>query len=191
MQIPTSRVQFVILSMVCLTACGSVQHYPNKSVVHEDSVSAPETLKAAPWALSISRDVIAPVFLSEWNQAKNRSNCALLALSNRSEAHMLGAKPRRANFAGGWAVAYDMPNLRSAYGIAGTGTLANSNNTYTWPHYKQWSDGSRMGYGLEGGEGPDYLAYLSVKGQSCLYNVWSRLGEEHLLRIINNLRRVD
>ena len=48
-----------------------------------------------------------------------------------------------------------------------------------------------MGYGLEGGEGPSYLAYLSVTGQSCLYNVWSRLGEEHLLRIINDLRRVD
>ena len=32
------------------------------------------------------------------------------------------------------------------------------------------------------------LAYLRVEGQDCLYNIWSRLGREHLEELIHELR---
>jgi hypothetical protein len=60
-----------------------------------------------------------------------------------------------------------------------------------WPHWLRWSDGSSAGYGPEGGTGPNQLAYLTIAGQQCLYNVWSRLGRTHLEQLLRTLRFVD
>ena len=99
------------------------------------------------------------------------------------------AKPRSANFSGGWAVAYDTPKTRSIYGIAGTGTVALAYNHATvFPTTIRWSDGSYASYGLEGGTGPSYLAYVTVAGQGCAYNVWSKLGKKHLEGLLTGLR---
>ena len=50
----------------------------------------------------------------------------------------------------------------------------------------------RAGYGLEGFTmGPDWLAYVIVPGQSCLYNVWSSIGQEHLEHLVDHLRVVE
>ena len=96
----------------------------------------------------------------------------------------------RAPAAGGWAVAYDRPDLRGAFGIAGSGTTAEG-ATYAWPDTLRWADGSSAGYGPEGGTGPNQLAYLRIAGQGCLYNVWSRLGRAHLERLLAELRFVE
>ena len=53
-----------------------------------------------------------------------------------------------------------------------------------------WAEGSSISYGLEGGTGPGYLAYLKVSGQSCLYNIWSKRGKVHLEHLISSLRQV-
>ena len=53
-----------------------------------------------------------------------------------------------------------------------------------------WADGSRAGYGPEGGQGPNQLAYLTISGRDCLYNVWSRIGIEHLEQLLAELRFV-
>jgi hypothetical protein len=86
--------------------------------------------------------------------------------------------------------AYDLPNLRSAFGIAGTGSHASDPAYDEWPDRQTWDDGSSVGYGPEGGTGPNQLAYLRIEGQDCLYNVWSRLGKEHLEHLIGELRLV-
>ena len=57
---------------------------------------------------------------AEWSKAANRATCAPLAL--KSDARP-GGKPRAATFSGGWAVAFDQPDRRSAYGFAGVGAL--------------------------------------------------------------------
>ena len=44
---------------------------------------------------------------------------------------------------------------------------------------------------LEGGSGPNQLAYLTIPGQGCLYNVWSRLGVDHLEYLLGQLRFVS
>jgi hypothetical protein len=101
-----------------------------------------------------------------------------------------GATPRAATFSGGWAVAYDLPAIRSAFGVAGTGATIEGHIYDQWPNRIEWADGSFAEYGLEGGTGPNHLAYLRIAGQRCLYNVWSRLGQEHLEFLLEQLRFV-
>lgn len=124
-----------------------------------------------------------------WSGAENRARCAALAPASLGDG--AGATPRAASFAGGWGVAYDLPALRSAFGIAGTGARAAEPSYEEWPYRQEWSDGSSAGYGPEGGTGPNQLAYLRIAGQDCLYNVWSRIGIEQLEFLLSQLRFIE
>lgn len=153
-----------------------------------------------PWAGEPLAEADVPrVFRDEHRVADNRDTCPLL-VPTVVEA---GARPRRASFSGGWAVAYDKKGApgtrpsgepcascgRSAFGVAGTGVEKGGGPQ--WPKEIVWSDGSRAGYGPEGGQGPRLLAYLELSDAGCLYNVWSALGEDHLVVLIDGLRRVQ
>lgn len=159
---------------------------------------------AAPWSQPALRpDQVPAVLLSEWRQAENRATCAALAPQTLGDYQ--DAQPRTAYFSGGWAIAYDNPGLpgrnpdgtfcpncgRGAFGIAGTGVNVEPQDIRRWPQQRVWADGSAAGYGPTGGEGPGHLAYVQVKGQRCLYNVWSFLGQEHLESLLNQLRLVQ
>jgi hypothetical protein len=127
-----------------------------------------------------------------WRSAENSTRCALLAPERLDPLLQQAARPRAATFSGGWAVAYDLPETRSAFGIAGTGASAWSGDVYdAWPHRRVFADSSRVGYGLEGGAGTNWLAYVRIPGQECLYNVWSRRGREHLEELLGQLRFVE
>ncbi len=150
-----------------------------------------QDMGAAPWSASKLRlNAVPSVYITEWKKAENREKCALLVidgLSNSSEV-----RSRRANFGGGWAVAYDSAKERSVFGIAGSGADVDSPYpVYRFPFTRRWADGSVANYGLQGGVGPDYLAYLQVAGQKCSYNVWSKRGRAHLESLIDRLRFVD
>ena len=139
----------------------------------------------APWQAAAIAD--APqVYRTAWQEAENRKSCALVAFASPPD----NATPRRASFAGGWGIAYDTPSQRSAFGIAGTGAEA-SGAAYEWPDQRVWGDGSSATWGLEGGSGPNHLAYVRIAGQDCLYNIWSALGEEHLESLLQQIRFVD
>ncbi|HEY0673955.1 MAG TPA: hypothetical protein VGD27_16880, partial [Longimicrobiales bacterium] len=142
---------------------------------------------AAPWsAPALTRTQAPAVYLAEWRKAVNRRSCAPVAFASLPQA--ANATPRRAHFSGGWGVAYDTPKLRSAFGIAGAGVNVAEPSYDNWPFKRNWSDGSRVGYGPEGGTGPNQLAYLRIAGQGCLYNVWSRLGRAHLEQLLQQIR---
>jgi hypothetical protein len=143
-----------------------------------------------PWASpAVTERIVPKVYVSEWKKAENRDRCQLLVLFGAERKP--GVKIRRAEFSGGWAVAYDLPGQRSAYGVAGTGVdLDQNNSTFKFPHSIAWADGSSVNYGLEGGTGPGYLAYLKVSGQSCLYNIWSKRSKTDLEHLIWSLRQV-
>jgi hypothetical protein len=144
----------------------------------------------APWSAARLPSASVPaVYRAEWRKAANRANCALLVPATLGDG--TGAVPRAATFSGGWAVAYDRPGRRSVFGIAGSGTTPDSTTYDAWPHKIRWADGSSVGYGPEGGTGPNQLAYLRVTGQQCLYNVWSGLGVAHLEFLISQLRFVE
>lgn len=143
-----------------------------------------------PWhQAALTGESVPAVFVTEWSKAENSRSCALLAFAALGEGQ--GASARAATFSGGWGVAYDRPEQRSAFGIAGTGASAWGEPAYAWPDTVTWSDGSTAGYGPEGGTGPNQLAYVRVRGQTCLYNVWSRLGSGHLLFLLSQLRFVN
>jgi hypothetical protein len=143
-----------------------------------------------PWKSDerLKPDEVPAVYLAEWGKADNAAGCAPLILFGAERE--TGISMRRANFHGGWAVAYDTPTQRSSFGMAGAGVLA-SGSTYNFPYTINWSDGSFASYGLEGGSGPNYLAYLFVAGQKCLYNVWSARGKAHLESLLNSIRMVN
>lgn len=150
---------------------------------------AAPVLPAAPWSGErLAPGAVPAVYLSEWRKAENRAGCAPIAPASLGEG--AGARPRAATFSGGWAVAYDRPGLRSAFGVAGTGSRASDPAYDEWPHRRAWADGSAAGYGPEGGTGANQLAYLRIQGQDCLYNVWSNLGRAHLEHLLDNLRFV-
>lgn len=147
--------------------------------------------------------------LAEWRKAENRRVCAPLAFATDDRVE---GRARRANFSGGWAVAFDLPGRHSAYGLAGAGVLPGDEASIgdqreilarQWP-YVRALPGLRpqtfAGYGIEGakplttadpqGLGENLLAYVRVPGQRCLYNVWSRLGRRHLELLLDSLRLV-
>jgi hypothetical protein len=179
----------LLLALLTLIACACASGRP-----------AP----AEPWrAPAIARGDAPPVLISEWSRAKNRDSCAPFTFASLGEH--ADAKPRSAYFAGGWGVAWDKPGLpglsatgawcrdcgRGAFGIAGTGALASGPSYTGWPHERVWRDGSRAGYGPEGGTGERTLAYVTISGEECLYNVWSFLGVAHLEQLLEQMRRVD
>jgi hypothetical protein len=153
----------------------------------------PAAVARAPWqAPTLAASAVPAVAVTVWRQAENRSRCALLSLAHSDPSLTRGATPRSATFSGGWGVAYDLPDLRSAFGIAGSGSSAWGEGIYdAWPNKRVYADSSRVGYGLEGGTGPNWLAYVRIPGQDCLYNVWSRRSQAHLEGLLDELRFVD
>ena len=148
--------------------------------------------------------------LAQWRKAKNRTTCAPLAFKTTDAFE---ASPRAADFSGGWAVAFDLPGLRSAYGLAGTGhvpdrptdsRLQRQRLFDQWPLFRDLPDlpaPAFAGYGYEGEtaydapaasrSGGKHLAYVRVGGQACDYNVWTRMGREHLETLLANLRLAE
>lgn len=145
--------------------------------------------------------------LAEWRKADNRARCAPLALADTASGE---ATARRANFAGGWGIAFDMTGQRSAFGVAGAGLMDRDRLSTRrakleaqWPLMRDLDalpEPSFAGYGVEGAEaypaenpegyGMKSVAYLRVAGQDCLYNVWSNISRAHLEALLENLRVV-
>jgi hypothetical protein len=186
------RTRRILIALLAAFAATCAAPEPNDDAYEHDADYVdhePEAEPAAPWsAAPLPAAAVPDVYHAEWRRADNRASCALLAPAELGAD--VGATPRRANFAGGWAVAYDLPGRRSAFGVAGAGSDA-AEPTYEWPSTLHWDDGSSATYGPEGGEGPNELAYLRVAGQGCLYNVWSGLGREHLEQLLAALRFVE
>lgn len=158
-----------------------------------ESPASPAPSPASPWSRpALSASAIPSTYLDVWRRAENRGRCALIAPETLDPPLPRSAQPRPATFSGGWAVAYDLPEARSAFGVAGTGTSAWNPSLYQdWPYKRIYADSSRVGYGLEGGgAGPNWLAYVQIPGQDCLYNVWSRQGREELEALLARLRFV-
>lgn len=172
---------------------------------------------AAPWSgHGLDPDAVPAVALETWTAAENAAVCALLFPAD-PDALADGAILHDRYFGGGWGLAWDLPSGpgrwepggeycadcgREAFGVAGTGGDATGSEDAIWPNRLKWTYGpepgpvySHAGYGYEGvtsgGSGEPMLTYLFIEDQGCMYNVWSFLGEEHLLALIGQLRFVE
>jgi hypothetical protein len=159
----------------------------------------------APWSNPPIADP-PQVLVDQWEAADNKDWCSALYPIGPADS---AATVRKANFGGGWGVAWDLPDGpgreatgaycadcgRGAYGIAGTGVRAQGDEPLRWPNQLSWDDGSIAGYGYEGDADPTsgapLLMYLLVNGEGCTYNIWSFLGKDHLLQFVDGLRKVE
>ncbi|UOO92806.1 hypothetical protein [Vitreoscilla stercoraria] len=148
----------------------------------------PALSTVSPAQKRISKNHIPKTYQTQWQKAENRNTCAPLVLPSTAPSHIKNASIRPASFHGGWGIAYDLPNKRSAYGIAGAGITGSLEDVSRWSQYHVWNDGSGAGWGLEGDTGPGHLAYVYLNTQGCLYNVWSNVSETHLINMLNDLR---
>ncbi|WP_408586488.1 hypothetical protein [Novosphingobium sp.] len=204
-----------LASLLLVTACDRAPPQASATSTADapptPTAPAPEPL---PVAISSPTASFLPpaerLILSQWRKAENRAHCAPLHFRDTA-----GAKgtPRAARFSGGWAIAWDQPGRRSAFGLAGVALLPDDNApakdhrarlTGQWPMMRglqRLPQPAFAGYGLEGaapylaenpeGYGLNSLAYVRVGGQTCTYNVWSRLGRAHLEALLENLTLLD
>jgi len=164
-------------------------------------------LEEVPSKRPASQLLAAELVREEWAKAENREICAPVAFLSDAGAR---GTARRAEFSAGWAVAFDTPAQRSAYGVAGPGPVPADMAKAAqqaerlgaqWPYFTTLPNlptPAFAGYGVEGaedypsdnpgGRGLNSLAYVRVGGQKCTYNVWSRLGRAHLEALMVSLR---
>lgn len=173
------------------------------------SVEAPPPLPAPTARAPVPQPPTLPaldLIRAEWGKAENRRGCAPIAFSDIGGAT---GTPRRATFSAGWAVAWDQPGRRSAFGLAGPSIIAmdqapardqRARLAAQWPVFReleQLPQPAFAGYGIEGaapypasnpeGTGLNSLAYVRVGGQTCTYNVWSRISRAHLEYLLEHL----
>lgn len=206
----------ILTPALLLAACGSPTPQPSASPAPStvpDMPPAAENAGNAAASLPMPAGTPAPTFAAadlvrgQWAKAENRASCAPVGFTDTGG---VGGTARPATFSGGWAVAFDLPDRRSAYGIAGPGLIeADRGPPYPqsrklaeqWPYRMELSQLERpsfAGYGLEGakpysaanprGEGENSLAYVRIHRQQCTYNVWSRLGRVHLETLLRGLQ---
>lgn len=199
---PSSALAYVSLALVSLlglSACQStVNPAPEIPLITEtnrpDSVPSftPSTQLPESWHLApIVATATDSTYKTEWAKSDLKNKCPILALPIKADSHIVNHSVRRANFSGGWGVAYDLPNLRSAYGVALSGISAPVGNESIWDNYHLYPDGTELTYGREGGDpNGQWLAYLTLGSSHCAYNIWSKHGKSHLEQIISDLRPV-
>ncbi len=163
-------------------------------------------LPAPPWSEEpIGSDVAPSPILSAWTRAENRAECAPMA--PRALGAGEGARARVADLEGGWAVEFDrrgMPGLgrdgqtcarcgHGVFGIAGTSLTpedlaAESEADAPAPTF---ADGSSLSIEPPAEGEQVAAATFTVRGQGCVYQVWSFLGEEHVRELVSSLRIVE
>ncbi len=163
------------------------------------------TLPAAPWSEApIGSDLVPSPIVSAWERAENRAQCAPIAPRTLGAGE--GARARVAELEGGWAVEFDrrgMPGLgrdgqtctrcgHGVFGIAGTNLtpedLVGEESEADAPS-PTFADGSSLALETDGEQVA--AATLTVRGQGCVYQVWSFLGEEHVRELVSSLRLVE
>ncbi len=165
------------------------------------------TLPEPPWAeTALPSDQVPAPLLTAWSRAENRNQCPPIAPRDLAEG--AGARARASDFEGGWAVEYDRrgaPGLsrdgeacarcgRGVFGIAATSLtpedLVEETSEADTPE-PSFADGSfvRVEPAAQGEQVA--AATLMVGSGGCVYQVWSFLGEEHVRRLVGELRMVD
>jgi len=163
------------------------------------------SLPSAPWSAPPMTANEAPrQILSAWENADNRESCAPIA--TRSLGRATGARARTSPLSGGWLVEFDRPGLpgidrqgrecdtcgRSVFGIAGTAVAPDSLDPESDALTPTYSDGSHAEVEVTDADGESVASVtFTVNGQSCVYEVWSLLGPDHLAELVSGLRFVE
>lgn len=177
-------------------------------MVHDAVASAPlDGLPIAPWsAAPLGRADVPGALLSAWADADNRASCAPIAPASMGAAHDADARVSSI-VEGGWAVEFDrrgMPGMREdgascarcgrgVFGVAGTSMSPDEvdGEGEIGRAIDSFADGSRVAIDAPADGESVAAATITLRDQGCVYQVWSFLGEDHLLELVGGLRRVD
>jgi len=163
------------------------------------AASTPGDLPAAPWrAAAVPRPAVPAPYVTAWDQARNRSTCALL--------FPVDGGPE---LAGAQATFGETPDDKG-WDIFLTGTAGNvevlalfdkatqtGKPTATPSFTKSWADGSVAKYAPDAGNaapGTDdptsfpFEAVLTLPDQECAYRIYDTLGKAHLESLFDRLR---
>jgi hypothetical protein len=162
----------------------------------------PASLPPSPWSdAPLASDAVPAPILRAWADAQNRGQCAPMAPVALGAG--AGARARVSDFEGGWAVEFDrqgLPGLsadgepcarcgRAVFGIAGT-NLTPDDLAGEHDLAPSFADGSQLVVEPPAEGEQVAAASITVRGQSCVYQVWSFLGEEHVRELVSSLRLV-
>lgn len=198
---------FAPLTIDEVVSSGSEERPPSaaaEGLAFEPAVESLRPLPPPPWSdTPLDSDAVPAPLLRAWAHAANRAQCAPLAPSALGAGE--GARARTSELEGGWAVEFDrrgMPGLgadgepcarcgRAVFGIAGTNLtaedLAGEGDSVT----PSFADGSQLLLEPPAEGEQVAAASLTVRGQDCVYQVWSFLGAEHVRELVSSLRLVS
>jgi hypothetical protein len=184
----------------------AMQPIAQPAISSEDGVD-PRTLPPSPWSdIPLTTGQVPAPVLVAWERAENRNTCA--PIMPRELGAGAGARARVSDFTGGWAVEFDRrgaPGIarngqncthcgRGVFGIAGTNLspedLVDEDSASDVPE-PTFADGSHLQIEPPAEGEQVAAATLTVRGQGCVYQVWSFLGEEHVRQLVAELRMVD
>ncbi len=194
-RLPTALLSLTFFAGIVSCQASSTSQFSSQTsnpyVSNSVSVSN-AALTIAPWSKpAINNSKTDAVYHQQWMKAESKSLCPIIALPKQASSHLKEHRVRRAEFASGWGVAYDLPDIRSAYGVANAGTINPNDINYNWPYNITYQDGSMVGYGHEGGNPTaKWLAYIVIPQNNCFYNIWSAQDKAHLEQMISDLRMV-
>ncbi len=150
-------------------------------------------LPVAPWTEgTVAAADVDDSTMQTWAAAGNREWCSPLVVAGESHA-------RATDLEGGWTLEFDAPGApgmnaegetcadcgHASFGVAGTSLGVSDAMPEPAPAF---ADGSVAEISEEDGVAS---ALIAVPGQSCVYQVWSFQGREHLESLIGGLRFVD
>ena len=195
-RLPTALLSLTLFASIVPCQASSISQFLSQTANPYISNSANidnVALTIAPWSKpAINNSKTDAVYRRQWMKAESKSLCPIIALPKQASSHLKEHSVRRAEYASGWGVAYDLPDMRSAYGVANAGTMNTNDGLYNWPYNITYQDGSMVGYGHEGGNpSAKWLAYIVIPQNNCFYNVWSAQGKTHLEQMIADLRMVS
>jgi hypothetical protein len=162
----------------------------------------PQSLPPSPWSdAPLASDAVPAPILRAWANAENRGQCAPIAPVALGAGE--GARARISELEGGWAVEFDRRGLpgmnaegepcercgRAVFGIAGTNlTVEDLAGEGELP--PSFADGSQLLVEPPAGGEQVAAASITVRGQDCVYQVWSFLGEQHVRELVSSIRLV-
>ena len=167
-----------------------------------DGATAPAAisdLPPAPWrAAAVSRPAVPPPYVAAWDQARNRTDCALLfPVDGGPEMAGATATHGRTPEDKGWDIFLTGP-AGSVEVLALFDKATQTDRQAATPSYtKRWADGSVARYGPDvGNTAPGsydptssaFEAVLTLPDQSCAYRVYDTLGKDHLESVFDRLR---
>jgi hypothetical protein len=172
---------------------------PSTSDGATQSAAMPGDLPAAPWrAAAVPRAAVPPPYVRAWDQAHNRTTCALLFPADGGP-EMAGAQATLGKTPEdkGWDI-FLTGTTGSVEVLALFDKATQTDRPAATPSYtKTWADGSVARYAPDvGNAAPGTYdpttspleAVLTLPDQSCAYRIYDTLGKAHLESLFDRLR---